>query len=245
MTFPMRRDRWLSLVIALTLLFLNGVSLAAEPLRIAVIGGSGMIGQRVVREAADRGHHVTMVVRDPSQSPPQHELVKVWQGDVLDSDGLISLFEQQDVVVSAVGSARAQSPDPTLYLKAAESLVSALRRSGKRAPRLIVVGGVGSLQGPDGGLVLDRVPPDRKPEHLGQKAALDYYRTVDDIDWTYLSPPGRIAPGNRTGVFRVGGNELLSNDKGESAISMEDYAVAVINEAESPQHVRKRFTVAY
>lgn len=241
----MRPVRWLSLLIALTLVFLNGVGLAAEPLRIAVIGGSGMIGQRIAREAADRGHHVTAVVRDPSRSPLQHERVKVRQGDVLDRDGLVSLFERQDVVVSAVGSARAQSPDPTLYLKAAESLVSALRGSAKRAPRLIVVGGVGSLLDPKGGLVLDRVPPERKPEHLGQKAALDYYRTVDDVDWTYLSPPGRILPGNRTGVFRVGGNELLRNDKGESAISMEDYAVAVINEAESPQHVRKRFTVAY
>jgi putative NADH-flavin reductase len=147
--------------------------------------------------------------------------------------------------VNAVGSARAKTPDRDLYRKAAESLVSVLRGFGEKAPRLIVVGGVGSLKDPSGQLILDRVPPERKPEHLGQKAALDYYSTVNDVSWTYVSPPGSILPGQRTGVFRLGDDTLIRNDKGESHITMEDYAVAIVNEAENPRHVGRRFTVGY
>jgi hypothetical protein len=214
-------------------------------LRISVIGGTGMIGQRVVQEALDRGHHVTMIVRDPARVTRKHERLTVTQGDVLESPLIARIIAGQDVVVSAVGTARAQNPDSTLYLQAAKSLVDALTSLGDEAPRLIVVGGVGSLQDPQGKLMLERAPVDRQPEHLGQKAALDFYRKISNVKWTYMSPPGRIAPGERTGVYRTGEDELIANDKGESAISMEDYAVALIDEAENPQHTGRRFTVGY
>jgi putative NADH-flavin reductase len=115
----------------------------------------------------------------------------------------------------------------------------------RERPRLIVVGGVGSLLDESGAPVLDRVPKERRPEHLGQKGALDLYRTVSDVQWTYVSPPGRIAPGERTGAYRVGGDELLRNDVGESGISMEDYAVAVLDEVKAARYIGRRFTVAY
>ena len=83
------------------------------------------------------------------------------------------------------------------------------------------------------------------PEHRGQKTALDSYVTVTDVQWTYLSPPGRIAPGERRGSYRVGEDELLVDEDGESSISMDDYAVAVLDEAGQPRHVGRRFTVAY
>jgi putative NADH-flavin reductase len=224
---------------------LGGLASAERQLNIGVIGGNGMIGQRIVREALDRGHHVTVIVRDPSRVEVKHELLQLRQGDVLDSEQISRLIAGQDVVVSAVGSARAQTRDPSLYRKAAESLVGVLRGLEAKAPRLIVVGGVGSLKEASGELVLERVPPERKPEHLGQKAALDYYRTVNDVGWTYVSPPGSILPGQRTGVFRLGDDTVLVNDKNESHISMEDYAVAIVDEAENPRHTGRRFTVGY
>jgi putative NADH-flavin reductase len=223
----------------------GGSARAAEQLKIAVIGGNGMIGQRIVREALDRGHHVTVIVRDPSSVDATHERLQSRQGDVLDSAQISRVIAGQDVVVSAVGSARAKAPEPSLYRKAAESLVSVLRGLGDKAPRLIVVGGVGSLKTDSGQLLLDTVPAERKPEHLGQKAALDYYHTVHDVSWTYVSPPGSIKPGQRTGTFRRGDDTMIVNDKGESLITMEDFAVAILDEAENPRHVGRRFTVGY
>jgi putative NADH-flavin reductase len=238
------RSRILAAGLLLTI-SLGGSASAAEPLKIAVIGGNGMFGQRIVREALDRGHHVTSIVRDPSRVDTTHERLQLRQGDVLDRAQISHLIAGQDVVVSAVGSARAKTPDRSLYRKAAESLVSVLRGFGESAPRLIVVGGVGSLKHPSGQLMLERAPPEQKPEDLAQKAALDYYRTVRDVSWTYVSPPGAPLPGQRTGVFRLGDDTLIVNDNGESRISMEDYAVAIVNEAENPQHVGRRFTVGY
>jgi len=224
---------------------LAGLASAEGQLNISVIGGNGMIGQRIVREALHRGHHVTAIVRDPSRVDATHERLQLQQGDVLDRAQISRLIVGQDVVVSAVGSARAKTPDPRLYRKAAESLVSVLRALGEKAPRLIVVGGVGSLKHASGQLMLERVTPERKPEHLGQKSALDYYSTVHDVTWTYVSPPGSILPGQRTGVFRLGNDALIVNDKGESRITMEDYAVAIVDEAENPRHTGRRFTVGY
>ena len=94
-------------------------------------------------------------------------------------------------------------------------------------------------------MLYERAPIERHPEHLGQKAALDFYRKVPGVRWTYVSPPGWIAPGERTGVYRTGDDEVLVNDQGESKITMEDYAVALIDEAENPQHTGRRFTVGY
>jgi uncharacterized protein len=237
--------RILAFVLGTTCLVTPPMLAAAEPQKVTVIGGSGMIGQRVVREALERGHHVTLLVRDPAKVTERHERLKVARGDVLESEALTTALAGQDVVISAVGAARAKDPDYLLYLRAAHSLTTALRAMGDVAPRLLVVGGVGSLRDLSGNMILDRVPKDRRPEHLGQMAALNFYRTVEDVRWTYLSPPGRIAPGPRTGVYRTGQDELVMNDKGESSISMEDYAVAMLDELEKPRHVRKRFTVAY
>lgn len=150
----------------------------------------------------------------------------------------------QDVVVSAV-SFRKPQPDYGAYARAAQSLVTALRGLGPKAPRLIVVGGAGTLLQSPGVLVADHIPAAYRGEVLGQKDALDYYRPVADVSWTYFSPAGTIAPGTRTGKFRLGGDQLITDEHGDSRISMEDYAVAVIDEAEKPAHVHKRFTIGY
>jgi putative NADH-flavin reductase len=213
-------------------------------LEIAVVGGRGMIGRRIVTEALARGHAVTIVARARAGAESE-EGVTLVEGDVLDGDALVRYLAGKGVVISAVGTARAAEPDSSLYRRADESLVAVLRSLGGAAPRLIVVGGVGSLLDAEGRLVLERVPEDRRPEHEGQRAALDFYKSVTDVAWTYVSPPGRIAPGKRTGRYRVGDDRLLVAASGESAISMEDYAVALVDEAERPAYVGRRFTVAY
>jgi hypothetical protein len=218
---------------------------SAQALEIAVIGGNGMIGQRIVAEALARGHQVQMMVRDPARVQNAPEGVRIVQGDALDSAAIARLASGQDALVSAVGAARAATPDYELYLKAARALTQSLRGLGDAAPRLIVVGGVGSLKDAQGRLLLERAPEDRRPEHLGQKAALDFYRTIEDVRWTYVSPPARIAPGERRGSYRRGVDDLVVDAQGASAISMEDFAVAIIDEIERPQSIQQRFTVAY
>jgi putative NADH-flavin reductase len=223
----------------------NGAAFAAEPLEVVVFGGTGAIGQRIVREALDRGHHVTVVSRDPSRVKEKHERLTAQQGNVLDSAQVAKIAAGKDVVISAIGADRANNPDYDIYRKAAQSLVSALRTLGAKAPRLIVVGGAGSLEIAPGVLLVTKIPEQYRREVLGQKDALDYYRTVKDVQWTYFSPAGSIAPGTRTGKFRLGGDQLVTDESGNSKISTEDYAVALIDEAEQPKHTGKRFTIAY
>jgi putative NADH-flavin reductase len=217
----------------------------AEPLRIVIYGGSGNIGQRIVTEALNRGHLVTVVSRDPSRVKAKHQRLSVVQGNVLQADGVARQIKGQQVVVSAIGADRANNPDYGIYKKAAESLVTALRTLGAQGPRLIVVGGAGSLEVSPGVLLISQIPERFRAEIQGQKDALDYYRTISDVKWTYFSPAGSIAPGQRTGKFRLGTDQLVTDAKGDSRISTEDYAVALIDEAEKPQHVGKRFTIGY
>jgi putative NADH-flavin reductase len=215
---------------------------AATALKIVVYGGTGNIGQRIVHEALDRGHTVTVVVRDPSALAEQPPRLRVLKGNVLDSAEVARTISGSDVVVSAV-SFRNPTPDSGGFSRAAASLVTALRGLGPRAPYLIVVGGAGSLEQPPG--VHIEIPPAWREEVNGQNNSLAYYRTISDVRWTYFSPAFMITPGTRTGQFRLGGDQMITDAKGGSRISMEDYAVAVIDEAEKPVHVRKRFTIGY
>ena len=219
-----------------------GIAHAANPLRIVVYGGTGNIGQRIVREALDRGDTVTVVVRDPSPMAEQLPRLHVLKGDVLDSAEVARTISGSDVVVSAV-SFRKPTPDSAAYRRAAESLVTALRSLGSRAPYLIVVGGAGSLQQPPG--THFEIPAAWRDEVNGQNDSLAYYRTIRDVRWTYLSPAYMITPGTRSGKFRLGGDQFITDAKGDSRISMEDYAVAVVDEGEKPAHVGKRFTIGY
>jgi uncharacterized protein len=214
---------------------------AATALRVVVYGGTGNIGQRIVREALERGDTVTVVVRDPSAMAEQPPRLHILKGDVLDSADVARTVSGADVVVSAVsfrkpGEARS-------FRRAGESLVSALRSLGPRAPYLIVVGGAGSLEQPPN--FHFQIPESWREEINGQNDSLAYYRTISDVRWTYFSPAVMITPGTRTAKFRLGGDQMIVDAKGNSQISMEDYAVAVLDEAEKPAHVRKRFTIGY
>lgn len=212
--------------------------------KIALFGATGTIGSRVLREALDRGHHVTAVVRDPKKLTEQHPNLTVTTGDVLDPASVTAVAEGQDVVVSAVGGGDGPGHVATIA-PAAKSLVAGLRPLGGQAPRLVTVGGAGSLRTPDGKQVWDA---EGLPEFLLQIMhahgdALDFYRSVDDVRWTNLSPAAQIAPGERTGTYRTALDDLIVDADGTSRISAEDYAVALVDEIEEANHIGERFTV--
>ncbi|MCD9143937.1 NAD(P)-dependent oxidoreductase [Streptomyces albireticuli] len=214
--------------------------------KIALFGANGTIGGRVLREALDRGHQVTAVVRDPAKVTETHANLTVTKGDVLDPASVTAAAQGQDVVISAVGGGDGPGHVATIE-PAAKSLVAGVRAVGADAPRLIAVGGAGSLRTPDGKQVWDA---EGLPEFLLQIMhahgdALDFYRTVTDVRWTNVSPAGLIEPGERTGAYRVGLEDLVTDENGKSRVSTEDYAVALIDEVEKPQHIGERFTVAY
>jgi putative NADH-flavin reductase len=235
-------NRVLSFVLSLALVAAGaGTVHAATALKIVVYGGTGNIGQRIVREALERGHTVTVVVRDPSAMAEQRPRLRVLKGDVLDSAALAHTISGSDVVVSAVSFR--QPGEAGSFRRAGESLVSALRSLRSRAPYLIVVGGAGSLEQPPS--FHFQIPDAWREEIKGQNDSLAYYRTISDVRWTYFSPAAMIAPGTRTAKFRLGGDQMIVDAKGDSRISMEDYAVAVLDEAEKPTHVDRRFTIGY
>lgn len=220
------------------------VSAQDKQLKIVVYGGSGNIGQRIVREALDRKHRVTVVVRNPSRVRERDSNLTVLEGDILNSAQVAQYIAGHDVVVNAVAF-RGENPDYDGYRKAAESLVKAMRSLGQQAPYLIVVGGAGSLMDENGGLVADRVPEAFRGEVNGQIAALELYRSVKDVRWSYFSPAEEISPGNRTGTYRIGYDTLIVDTRGKSRISMEDYASALLSEAERPRRIHRRFTIGY
>ncbi|AWN55193.1 NAD(P)-dependent oxidoreductase [Methylobacterium sp. 17Sr1-1] len=200
--------------------------------KVAVIGATGNVGARLVAELVARGHRVTAISRNPTKAPsPQVEAVA---GDVREPEGLSRLLAGHDAVVSAV---RFGDTDP-------QALIGAVRGSG--VARYLVVGGAGSLEVAPGQRLVDQpdFPAAYKDEALRGAAFLDALRGVTDLDWSFLSPSALIGPGERTGRFRLGGDQLLVGEDG-SRISYEDYAVALADEIERPAHIRRRFTVGY
>ncbi|TDC79634.1 NAD(P)-dependent oxidoreductase [Streptomyces hainanensis] len=215
--------------------------------RIAVFGANGGIGQRVVGEALERGHTVTAVVRDPGKVSRDHENLSVTAGDVLDPADVSSVARGQEVLVSAVGGGDAAG-HRALIEPSAESLVAGLHALGADAPRLIMVGGAGSLRTHEGALLWDTpgLPEPALQIMHAHGDALDYLRATEkDVHWTSLCPAATIEPGERTGHYRTGLEEVVVDEAGDSRISMEDYAVALLDEIEHPHHIDERFTVGY
>lgn len=212
-------------------------------MNIALIGASGFIGTALRREALARGHQVTALVSQPQkiEAAPRLKAVKA---DVNAAGELASQLEGHDVVLSAF-SGHAQEDVEGYYLAGIRSIIEATRRS--RVPRLLVVGGAGGLEVAPGMQLLDtpQFPAAYRATAEGARKALALLREQGGLDWTMLSPSAVIAPGERTGRFRLGGDQLLANEQGESRISVEDYAVAFIDELEKPAHSRRRFTVGY
>lgn len=212
-------------------------------MNIALIGASGFIGSGLLAEALDRGHQVTALVAHPEKLAPREGLT-VLGTDVLDTARLAQQLAGFDAVISAF-SGHAQEDVRGYYGRGIESIVQAVGQAG--VPRLLVVGGAGSLEVAPGVQLVDtpEFPEQWKGTALGARDTLERLRREPALDWTLLSPAALIQPGERTGRFRIGGDQLLVDEQGNSRISVQDYAVAMIDELEHPAHSRRRFSVAY
>ncbi|WP_028401330.1 NAD(P)-dependent oxidoreductase [Ectobacillus panaciterrae] len=210
--------------------------------KIALFGATGTIGQRILKEALSRGYEVTAVVRDASKVLEKHENLTVATGDIFNEDSIVKTATGHDVVISAYGPA---FETPQMLVEATRTLIASVKRSD--AQRLLAVGGAGSLEVAPGLQLVDTpdFPEAYKAVALAHRDALAVYLEEKELDWTNLSPAGFIAPGERTGQYRIGTDQLLVNEQGESRISAEDYAVALLDEVENHTFSRRRFTVAY
>jgi|SRR5665213_2865264 len=203
-------------------------------MKIAVIGATGNAGSRIVTELLNRGHQVLGIARHPDKMQPRPGLT-LTQGDVKDEASLAQLLAGQE---AAIHSVRFLDTD-------VRSAVGAAKKSGIK--RFLVVGGAGSLEVAPGSALVDtpNFPPAYKPEASGGRDFLNALKTERELDWTFLSPSVFFSPGERTGKFRLGKDQVLTGADGQSRISMEDYAIALADEIEKPQHRRERFTVGY
>jgi uncharacterized protein len=212
-------------------------------MKIALIGASGFIGSKLLNEALARQHQVSALVGHPEKLAARANLTVIGT-DVLDQARLAEQLKGHDAVISAF-SGHAQSNTYDYYVQGIQSIIGATRQSG--VARLLVVGGAGSLEVAPGLQMLDApdFPAQWKATAEGARQALQLLRQEPELNWIMLSPSAMITPGERSGKFRLGLDQLLVDDQGQSRISVEDYAVAMLDELERPAHSRKRFTVGY
>jgi len=220
-------------------------------MKLVLFGATGMVGSRIATEASARGHQVLAVSRS-GQSPVPG--VTATAADASDPEKVAEVARGADAVASACVPPRDGSDPRGPFLALNEALVAGVRAAG--VGRLLVVGGAGGLEVAPGQALSDQpgFPEAYLPEAHAHRDVLAYYRGLDDglddgldggLDWTYVSPAAEIAPGTRTGRFRVGGDQFMTDDQGRSLISAEDYAVAFVDELERHAHPRGRMSVAY
>lgn len=201
-------------------------------MRIALVGATGKAGTQITKELTARGHHVTGIVRNPERMPVGPLTSAIGTDSTRAS--LAAAIRGHDAVVTSV---RFADLDPDV-------VVPAVVDSGVK--RYVVVGGAGSLIGPDGVAEYDNpnFPPPARPNSVRGGYMLDLVRTTA-LDWTYISPSRMFVSGQRTGIFRYGRDHLLMTPEGDSRISFEDFAIAVADELERPQNIGRRITVGY
>ncbi|MFJ5305333.1 NAD(P)-dependent oxidoreductase [Streptomyces sp. NPDC088350] len=211
-------------------------------MKLVLFGATGMVGSRIATEASARGHQVLAVSRS-GQSPVPG--VTAAAADAADREKVAELARGADAVASACVPPRDGGDPRGPFLALNEGLVAGVRAAG--VERLMVVGGAGGLEVASGQVLSEQpgFPEAYLPEARAHRDVLAYYRTLDDLDWTYVSPAAEIAPGRRTGRFRVGGDRFMTDDQGRSFVSAEDYAVAFVDELEQHAHPRDRMSVAY
>lgn len=216
-------------------------------MKVLLFGASGNIGRAIAQELLSRGHRVTGVTRRGvvELDGGAHEGLTVVSGDATDPAVVASLAPGHDAVASAVGPAVGRENDREIIVGATRALIEGLRKAG--VTRLVTIGGAGSLEVAPGKRVLDSpdFPAMWRANAEAQTEALGLYREVEDLEWTFVSPAAHIGDGPRTGTFRVGGDQLLKDEQGNSDITYADYAVAFVDELERGNAIRRRISVAY
>ena len=216
-------------------------------MKVALIGASGFVGKAILNELITRGHKVTTITRN-SENVEQTENVKAVAANALNADEVANAVKDVDAVISAYN---AGWTNPNLYnefLEGSKAIQEGVKESGVK--RLIVVGGGGSLYVAEGLQLVD-TPEFPQEFKAGASAARDYLNILKEekeLEWTFLSPAIEMHPGTsgeRKGVYRKGLDNPVFDENQRSAISVEDYALAIVDELEHPKHIRQRFTVAY
>lgn len=213
---------------------------------VTLIGASGFVGTAILNELLTRGHNVTAVVRNPKKVSASNLNLRIVKADVADTDALVDVCNGKDAIISAYNPGWS---NPNIYeetLRNYPLILDAVKKSGVK--RLLCVGGAGTLFCAPGLRVVDSgVIPDAIMG--GVKSLGEFYLNTlvkeKDIDWVFFSPAGTLEPGKRTGQFRLGKDDLIVDKNGNSHISVEDYAVAMVDEVETPKHHQERFTIGY
>ncbi len=213
---------------------------------IILIGASGFVGSAILKEALDRGHKVTAVVRHPEKITTVHKDLIVKQSDVSSAVAVASICKGADAVISAYNPGWKNPEIAKETTIGYGSIIEGVRNSGVK--RFLLVGGAASLFISPGKRLMDAgiIPESFQPavRALANVYLIDLIEEKS-LDWVFFSPAGIIEPGLRTGKFRLGKDDMIVNEKGESKISVQDYAVAMIDELEKPAHHRERFTIGY
>lgn len=217
-------------------------------MKIALIGASGFVGTAVLQELVNRSIQVTAIVRHPDKVIVRNELIALVQADVQNENEVVKAVSKHDVVINAFNPGWTHPDLYQVFLKGYQTILAGVKNSGVK--RLLVIGGAGSLFVGEGVQLIDT--PEFPKEFLpGASAARDYLNIIQkekELEWTFLSPAIEMYPGTsgvRKGKYRIGLDQPVFDIDGRSIISVEDLAVAIADEVENPQHIKKRFTVAY
>ena len=216
-------------------------------MKVALIGASGFVGSAILKELLHRGHLVTAIVRNPAKVSSSSN-VTVVSANVLDEAQVKNAVAGNDAVISAYN---AGWTNPDLYnefLKGSQTIQEGVKQSGIK--RYIVVGGAGSLFTSPGQQLVDTeaFPKEWKAGALSARDYLNILKKEKELEWTFLSPAVEMhhgTSGERKGTYRSGLESPVVDDNGRSIISVEDTAMAIVDELENPKHIRQRFTVAY
>ncbi|CAI1529740.1 MULTISPECIES: NAD(P)-dependent oxidoreductase [Serratia] len=213
-------------------------------MKVAIIGATGFVGRRVVDEALARGLQVTAIARQKKDLPDNANLA-VALGDVADGPWLAKQLAGHDVVISAYNPGWAETDLYEKTAKGAQQILAAVKQSAVK--RLLYVGGAGSLEVAPGVELVDtpQFPENIRPGAQAVRDLRNALKKETQLDWTYLSPAALLEPGKRTGQFRLGTTQLLMKGDAPANISVEDLAVAIIDEVEKPQFIKAQFTAAY
>jgi putative NADH-flavin reductase len=217
-------------------------------MKIALIGASGFVGSAVLKEALDRGHNVTAIVRHPERITAESKNLKKEKADAFSSDNIARAVKDHDIVINAFNPGWTNPNIYKEFLQGAQAIQEGVKKAGVK--RYFTIGGAGSLFVAPGVQLIDtpQFPAEYRAGATAAKEYLDIIKKENDLEWTFLSPAIEMHQGTsgvRKGQYRKGLDNPVFDENGRSVISVEDMAIAILDEVEQPTHIRQRFTVAY